>query len=48
MLTWEAKKWACSFAKEGEKGAWSLIKRRAYITLRAPLLLLIEGTCACF
>ena len=50
MLTRDAKKWACSFAKEGEKGkmgGWGLIKQRAYITLRAPLLLIV-GTCAAF
>ena len=30
---------------ERSRGGWSLIKRRAYITLRAPLVLIV-GTCA--
>ena len=28
---------------EGSRGGWSLIKRCAYITLRAPLLLIVDA-----
>ena len=33
--------------EKGKMGGWSLIKQRAYITLRAPLLLIV-GTCVVY